>query len=107
LIEIFRGSSREFFGRNIDLLWDFGGLVGFDCCWTGLEWKIDESFRGLDFFPVGGLKLNSKSVAKCFFLTSGITHKIPDKNSLFSSSSVPRNENEISWEFLNNFFDKF
>jgi hypothetical protein len=30
------------------------------------------------------------------FLTSCITHKIPDKNSLFSSSSVSRNENEIS-----------
>ncbi len=29
------------------------------------------------------------------FLTSSITHKIRDKNSLFSSSSVPRNENEI------------
>jgi hypothetical protein len=41
------------------------------------------------------------------FLTPGITHKIRDKNSLFSSSSVPRNKNEISWEFLSNFFDNF
>ncbi len=29
--------------------------MGFDCSWTGLEWKIDESFRGLNFFSVGGL----------------------------------------------------
>jgi hypothetical protein len=41
------------------------------------------------------------------FLTPRITHKIRDKNSLFSSSSVPRNENEISWEFLSNFSDNF
>jgi hypothetical protein len=74
----------------------------------GLDWsgKSMNYFVGWDFFPVGGLKLNSKSVAKCFFLTSAITHKIPDKNSLFSCSSVPRNKNEISWEFLSNFFDK-
>ncbi len=29
--------------------------MGFDCSWTGLEWKFDESFRELGFFSVGGL----------------------------------------------------
>jgi hypothetical protein len=53
-------------------------FVGFDCSWTGLEWKIDESIRGWDFFPVGGLKLNSKIVAKCFsdYHSAGDLHGI-------------------------------
>jgi hypothetical protein len=220
-------------GEAFDFLWVFGDFVGFDCSWTGLEWKIDESFRGLGFFSSGWIEQSrptqlgskgqfsgtgkrdlsrklfadsrkwleflglfalfesppallppdfhamifpssrvdssdetsqnsrhfqgpskpsnchsaaekiaqnpsklpakkssgkialtiehfhdsskqkraiknfrffvnfsssdSKSVAKCFFLTPCINHKIPDS----------RNENEISWEFLSNFFDNF
>ncbi len=45
-----RIESRVFSGEAFDLLWDFGGFCGFDCSWTGLEWKIDESFRGLGIF---------------------------------------------------------
>jgi hypothetical protein len=48
-----------------------------------------------------------KSASLIRWTTPGITHKISDKNSLVSSNLVPRNENEISWEFLNNFFDNF
>ncbi len=57
LIEIFRGSSRGFFGRSIWFSVGFWRIfVGFDCSWTGLEWKIDESFRGLGFFSSGWIE---------------------------------------------------
>jgi hypothetical protein len=63
-LKFFEDRVEGFSGEAFDLQWDFGGFLGFDCSWTGLEWKIDESFRWLGVFPVGGLKLNSKSVAK-------------------------------------------
>jgi hypothetical protein len=53
------------------------------------------NFRFFVYFSSREFKIG----CKVLFLTPGITHKIPDKNSLFSSSSVSRNENEISWEF--------
>jgi hypothetical protein len=64
-------------GEAFDLLWVFGGFVGSIA--LGLDWsgKSMNHFVGWEFFSVGRLKLNSKSVAKCFFLTPGITHKIP------------------------------
>jgi hypothetical protein len=69
-------------GEAFDLLWvleDFVGSIAFGLEWSG---KSMNHFVGWGFFPVDGLKLNSKSVAKCFFLTPRITHKIRDKNSL-------------------------
>jgi hypothetical protein len=71
---------ESFLGEAFDLLWVSGGFVGFDCSWTGLEWN---HFVGWDFFPVGGLKLNSKIGCQVLFLTPRITHKIRNKNSLF------------------------
>jgi hypothetical protein len=63
-LKFFEDRVEGFLREAFDFVWVFGGFVWVDCSWTGLEWKIDESFRGLGLFSVGGLKLNSKSVAK-------------------------------------------
>ncbi len=44
------GFLGEAFWFSVDFLDDF---VEFDCSWSGLEWKIDESFRRLGFFFSG------------------------------------------------------
>jgi hypothetical protein len=65
LIEFFFEDRVEgFLGEAFDFLWVFGGFVEFD--WTGLDWsgKSMNHFVGWGLFPVGGMKLNSKSVAK-------------------------------------------
>jgi hypothetical protein len=85
----------------------FGGFVGsiaLELNWSG---KSMNHFVGWDFFSSGWIEIKFKIGCQVLFLTSSITHKIRNKNSLFSSSSVPRNKNEISWEFLSNFFDNF
>ncbi len=42
----------------------------FDCSWTGLEWKIDESFRELGFFSSGWIEIKFENRLPSAFLTT-------------------------------------
>ncbi len=60
-----RIESKVFWEKHcIDFLWvleDLWGSIALGLDWSGISMN---HFVGWDFFPVGGLKLNSKSVAK-------------------------------------------